>query len=234
MMSILTFLVSLTLLSIIMLKFLKMFGPTSETDNPIVMLGKKITEEIEENGYTTTVLLLELLTQMLYFLMSIFLMWVSQHGNMTIGKRHALFTFYMMKESETLFDSFIVNIVINNIVSFAAIHYTSLVFWQWTKHSFVLKIAMFNKWSVMNLNFKDYNIFDIIFIGFLIGALVNIAIRGSGRIRYGDAILDREARKKAALLPNSSIKSTKKPKDILSMRFGEHTKEDNSDEEDSD
>ena len=86
---------------------------------------------------------------------------------------------------------------------------------------------MFNKWSVMNLSIKGVGIFDCIFILCLIASLINIALRGSGRIRYGDAILDKEARKKS----QANGKSEKRPNDILSMRFGDHTIAENSDEE---
>ena len=161
------------------------------------MLGEFINKDIEERGYTTTVFMLELFTQLLFYTLCLFLIWVTQHGNSTIGFRHALFTFYLMKDGETLFDSFMANIAINNIVSLASIQYSSLIFYQWTKNSLVLRDAMFNKWSVMNLNVKGYRIFDCVFILFFIASLINIALRGSGRIRYGDAILDKEARKKS-------------------------------------
>jgi len=54
---------------------------------------------------------------------------------------------------------------------------------------------MFNKWSVMNFNVRGYNIFDCIFLLFVVASLINIALRGSGRIRYNDTI-DKEKRKK--------------------------------------
>ena len=85
----------------------------------------------------------------------------------------------------------------------------------------------------MNLEIKGYHIFDYIFILFMIITLISIAIRGSGRIRYGDAIHDKEARRADAAAQNNH-KSDKKPKDILSMKFGDHTNVENSDEEESD
>lgn len=122
-----------------------------------------------------------------------------------------------MKENETLFDSFIANVVINNIVSMAAVHYVTLIFFQWTKNSLCLRIAMYNKWSMMNFNVKGYSIFDCIFLAFVVASLINIAWRGSGRIRYNDAIQSKEQRK----IAEQSGKKVSKQKDILSSYFGE-------------
>mmetsp|Transcript_21119 Transcript_21119/g.25994 ORF Transcript_21119/g.25994 Transcript_21119/m.25994 type:complete len:117 (-) Transcript_21119:394-744(-) len=115
------------MMAIIVLKFLKQFGP-SQMSNPISLFGRIINAMEDEDGSTTTVFLLELLESTLFSLMVLYFIWVTQRGNYTIGQRHALFTFYLMKENETLLDSFIVNVAINNIVSIAAIHYTSLIF----------------------------------------------------------------------------------------------------------
>ena len=57
-----------------------------------------------------------------------------------------------------------------------------------------------------------------------------IAIRGSGRIRYNDAILNKEQRIKA----EQRGEKIPKPKDILSMRFGEEHDTDSDADSDDD
>ena len=144
-------------------------------------------------------LILMIVLVFLFDLIALYFIWVTNHGNSTIGQQHALFTFYHVKENETLLNAFIANIAFNNLVSMAALHYTTLIFYTWTQGCVVLRIAMFNKWSVMNLNIKGYNIFDCICILSVLLTLVSIAVRGSGRIRYNDVILDKDEIKKLQL-----------------------------------
>ena len=47
----------------------------------------------------------------------------------------------------------------------------------------------------MHLRIKDTSIFDYMILTSFVLTCVNIAIRGSGRIRYNDAIDDKEKRK---------------------------------------
>ena len=76
--------------------------------------------------------------------------------------------------------------------------------------------------------------FDFIIFASVVGTIISIAIRGSGRIRYNDMNLDKEERKKA----EARGQKVPKAKDILSLRFGEDRKkglfQGNSDDEDSD
>ena len=76
----------------------------------------------------------------------------------------------------------------------------------------------------MHLRIKDTSIFDYMILTSVVLTCVLIAIRGSGRIRYNDAIDDKEKRK--------AVKDhkAKKPKDILSMRFGEGNTSDEDDD----
>ena len=58
----------------------------------------------------------------LYFGAScLFLIWITYHGNKSIGQRHAVFTYHYMQENETLFNAFLANIAIKSIVSMGAI-----------------------------------------------------------------------------------------------------------------
>ena len=81
----------------------------------------------------------------------------------------------------------------------------------------------------MHLRIKGTSIFDYIILLSVTLTCVNIAIRGSGRIRYNDAIDDEEKRKTVG-----QNHKALKPKDILSMRFGEGNTSDEDDDSSSD
>ena len=82
---------------------------------------------------------------------------------------------------------------------------------------------------MMYIKIADASIFDYMLTLSILCSLLMIAIRGSGRIRYNDAILSKEQRIKA----EQRGEKIPKPKDILSMRFGEGADND-SDEDSSD
>ena len=104
--SIFTFFIGLSILIIYCLKFMKMFGTTDTGDvfeNPIDKLGIYVHETNETDG-GGTLMMLELFICLLFCFSSVYFIWTTHHGNYTIGQRHAFFTFYRMKENETLFN----------------------------------------------------------------------------------------------------------------------------------
>lgn len=136
-----------------------------------------------------------------------------------------------MKENETLLNQFIANVAFHNVVTIGALHYATLIYFEWTRSSMVLRIAFYNRYNLMNLRIGDISIFDYIILASILCTCISIAVRGSGRIRYNDMILDKEQRKKDRL----AGKKIPAPKDILSIRFGDQKQSKyESDDEDSD
>ena len=66
-----------------------------------------------------------------------------------------------------------------------------LIFETWTRGSMAQRIAIFNRSTIMNPRVNDVGIFDYLFVVSLVISLISIAIRGSGRIRYNDIILNK-------------------------------------------
>ena len=97
-----------------------------------------------------------------------------------------------MKESETLLNSFISNTTFKSLVSMGSLQYTTMIFFEWTRGAFVNKMAVLNSRSLMNIKLHGTNLFYWVFFLSVIISLISIAIRGSGRIRYNDAIVDKE------------------------------------------
>ena len=64
----------------------------------------------------------------------------------------------------------------------------------------MFKIALYNQSSVMNIRIAHTGIVDYILLICVAIACVSIAVRGSGRIRYNDVMLDKEQRKRAEAL----------------------------------
>ena len=151
---------------------------------------------------------LTILTCFLYCVANLYFIWVTHHGNHTIGQRHAFFTFYHMKENETLLNSFIANTTFKSLVSMGAIQYCTCIFFYWTRNSMALRIALYNQNSLMNLKIKGTSLFDCVLLASAVAACVVIALRGSGRIRYNDAISSKAERKKAEM--NGGKKVTNK------------------------
>ena len=150
--SVFTFLCGVSVLLIYILKFMDMFGPESQekSQNPIESLGQYINEEVDQDG-GATLLMAEIFCTLLFVALNLYIIWITHHGNYTIGQRHAFFTFYRLREGETLLGQFIANVSFNNVVSMGALHYTTLIFWTWTKGSIIFRIVNYNKYSVMNV-----------------------------------------------------------------------------------
>ena len=97
-----------------------------------------------------------------------------------------------MKESETLLNSFISNTTFKSLVSMGSLQFTTMIFFEWTRGAMVLQIAVLNSSSLMSIKIYGTNLFPWVFFLSVIISLISIAIRGSGRIRYNDAIVDKE------------------------------------------
>lgn len=157
--------------------------------------------------------------------MCLFFLKSSAHGNETIGVRFATFTFYAMKENETLFSAFIANGTFRNVAITGVKQYSILMFNSWTRGSVGYKEAILQNHSRIWFKIAGTSIFDYLFILAIIMTIIIIAVKGSGRIRYND-IIDGKSGK-------AQGKRMKAPKDILSMKFGvgykKHRTGDNSD-----
>ena len=110
------------------------------------------------------------------------------HGNVTVGKRFATFTFYAMHESETLLNSFLVNTALVNVISCGVKQYAVNIFADWTRGSYSYTAAILAKDSRIFFKVADISIFDFVFLFAVVVTLIIIAINGSGRIRYNDII----------------------------------------------
>ena len=144
---------------------------------------------------TTKQLLYALLLSHIYLFMSYFYIVATFHGNVTVGQRFALFTFYAMPEQETLLNSFMANTALLNVVSCGVKHYAANTFSTWCQGSFTYEIAVLTKNSKLFFTVYDVSIFDIILLISVIATLIIIAINGSGRIRYNDIIDEKSKRK---------------------------------------
>ena len=140
--AVLTFIAALSLLTIDILKFLNRFGLGTESVNPLDILQEYINKQTDED---TFVLIAEMGISTLFIMTAIYFIKATHHGNKTIGQRHAFFTFYAMHENETLLNSFIANISLNNVVSMGAIQYCVMLFSMWGRKSQALKIALYNR-----------------------------------------------------------------------------------------
>ena len=74
--------------------------------------------------------------------------------------------------------------------------------------------------SRLFLKIAGVSFFDYVFLISVFATLIIIAINGSGRIRYNDIIEDKKKVKGAANAQQKSQIKVRKPKDILSIRFG--------------
>ena len=66
-------------------------------------------------------LISEIGTCVLFCLANFYVIWVTFHGNYTLGQRHAFFTFYHMQGGETLLSSLIVNTTFKSLVSMGSL-----------------------------------------------------------------------------------------------------------------
>ena len=73
-----------------------------------------------------------------------------------------------------------------------SLQFTTMIFFEWTRGAMVLRIAVLNSRSLMSIKIYGTNLFHWVFFLSVIISLISIAIRGSGRIRYNDAIVDKE------------------------------------------
>lgn len=80
-------------MTIMVLKFMKSFGPT-QMDNPISIFGRNVNEMVEEDPNSMKVFWLEISQALMFSFLVMYFLWATHHGNSTVGKRHALFTFY--------------------------------------------------------------------------------------------------------------------------------------------
>ena len=166
----------------------------------------------------------DLVLRALFFVLSLYLVWATTIGNMTIGYRYALFTFYQMTENETLFNSFLANAFLGNAVAAGILQTCMLIFENYAKGSVSFYIAVINRESAMMVYIAGINLFDYFMIGGIIFTVILIIFKGSGRIRYGDIYAAQAAKKKG-------VKS-KKVQDILSVKFSaKNEEEEDSDEE---
>ena len=181
---------------IMILDFVAKFSGVSEfeeesSNSPIDMLGRYV-ENRDEGSESTGLMFMSMLASLLFLFSNLYFIWITHHGNKTLGQRHAFFTFYHMRENETLLNSFIANTMFKSLVSIGALQWTVLLYAEWTKGSFVTTIAVFNESNSMNVRLFNTSIFDYLLLIFVLIALISIGIRGSGRIRYNDVIMDKE------------------------------------------
>ena len=169
---------------------------------------------LEDGEESSTDLIMSIVLSHIFIALSLFFVKVTSHGNTEIGQRFATITFYPMHLDETLLNSFIANGAFRNAVCIGVKQYAVRMFDAWTKGSISYQEAILINNTKLWLKIADISIFDFIFLLAIIVTIIIIAINGSGRIRYND-ILDEKGK---------PVKERKKiiPKDILSMRFGEH------------
>lgn len=105
---------------------------------------------------------------------------------------------------------------------------------MWTRGSDTYAIALLAKDSKIFFKIAGISVFDYVFLLSVVGTMIIIAINGSGRIRYNDIIEEKNNKAKGG----PQAKNAKKPKDILSIRFGASYKKpknrNNSDSSDDD
>ena len=198
--SIITFVVGSFILLLLVLQLADYNAPNENSSflNPIDELGKYLDENVDTDGNdSTSILILELFICILFSVTNLFIIWITYHGNHTLGQRHAFFTFYHMKESETLLNSFIVNTTIKSLVSMGALQYTTSIFFYWARGSMVLLIALYNKNSIMNIKIRGNTLFNYLLVASVVAACVYLGFQGSGRIRYSDAFQSKAQRKSA-------------------------------------
>lgn len=150
--------------------------------DPVSFLSAKIDSDDTED------LLMTILTSHLFMALCFFFLICTSHGNDTIGQRFATFTFFPMKENETLLSSFLANTAFRVFVVTGVRQYTTLIFASWTRGSISYQQAVIARNSEIFFKIADISFFDYIFIISVIVTCITIAFKGSGRIRYNDII----------------------------------------------
>lgn len=127
--SILTCFIAGCLIAVVIFGFLLQFGVGTESMNPLGFLSAKIDSDDTED------LLMTILESQLFMALCFFFVICTSHGNDTIGQRFATFTFYPMKENETLLSSFLANTALRVFVVTGVRQYTVMIFASWTRGS---------------------------------------------------------------------------------------------------
>ena len=76
-----------------------------------------MTDKFVNEEHSTTLLFYSLAVAHIFTGISFFFIMAAFHGNLTVGKRFATFTFYHMQNQETLLNSFLVNTTLMNVMS---------------------------------------------------------------------------------------------------------------------
>ena len=172
-----------------------------------------MSQQLKDGDDSSTDLIMSILLSHMFIALCFFFIKATSHGNDQIGQRFATITFYPMHLNETLLNSFIANGAFRNSVCIGVKQYAVRMFDAWTQGSISYQEAVIAKNTKLWLRIAGISIFDLIFLLSIVMTIIIIAINGSGRIRYND-ILDEKGK------PKKDRKNIK-PKDILSMRFGE-------------
>ena len=101
--------------------------------------------EIHESDNSTTSLVLTIVMSHIFISLSFFFIVATAHGNTTVGQRFATFTFYAMRENETLLNSFLANSAFNNVVSTGVKQYAINMFSDWTRGSILYEEAIITR-----------------------------------------------------------------------------------------
>jgi hypothetical protein len=97
--------ISLYFVFLVIVQFLQFFNIDIEFLDPIL----KMTELLNQED-ASSVFIVEICLNIMFSLMTIYVMSAIASGNETIGFRYALFTYYPQRENETLFNAFMVNV----------------------------------------------------------------------------------------------------------------------------
>ena len=135
--SVFTALIGLLFVVVILMIFLENTGLGAEGVNPIQQMGT----EIHESDNSTTSLVLTIVMSHIFISLSFFFIIATAHGNTTVGQRFATFTFYAMRENETLLNSFLANSAFNNVVCTGVKQYAIYMFDDWTRGSIAYEEA---------------------------------------------------------------------------------------------
>ena len=139
--SVFTGIIGLLFVVVILMIFLENTGLGAEGVNPIEKMGT----EIHESDNSTTSLVLTIVMSHIFISLSFFFIVVTAHGNTTVGQRFATFTFYAMRENETLLNSFLANSAFNNVVCTGVKQYAIYMFNDWTRGSIAYEEAIITR-----------------------------------------------------------------------------------------
>ena len=107
------------------------FGVETYAVNPL----EQVTNLLNEGNSDNKDLVITILISHIFMACSFFMLISTGHGNETIGQRFATFTFYPMKENETLLSSFLANTAFRNVVVTGVKQYAVIMFANWTRDS---------------------------------------------------------------------------------------------------